>query len=104
MKIELPNASEQGGVVDGEMEGVRRRVLDLIRQTAPANVRNKNLRGTERLVDLGLGSLRLVGFFVALEEAFQLSEAILAELSGDLTIDDLVAICSNRHGARGGLR
>ena len=78
-----------------ERQAVNQRVslvIDLLREAA-FDAEKHSLHWTDRLSDLGVTSLRLIGLAVALEEQFELSAQALSSLHAQCTVGRLVQIC-----------
>lgn len=68
-------------------------VIDTIRQVLPAAERQRPLRATDCLRDLGISSLRLLSLFMDLEETFELSPVALAGLTAGSSIAAIASTC-----------
>ena len=76
---------------------LRAHIVDVLYRSAPRHVRSLEITGSETLSRLGFSSLRLIGLIVALENDCGLAAEALLGLSGDTTIEELMAVCLTGH-------
>lgn len=75
------------------MDSRTRLVIGMVREALACADQARRLRWTDRLADVGLTSLRLIGLAIALEEQFGLDGPALASVRSHSTIGALVQLC-----------
>jgi hypothetical protein len=75
------------------VEDLSRTVLAMVVDYIPIHAQNRAVCGSDRLRDLGVTSLRLIGLIMALENRFGLSDVALATFTNETTVDAVVGLC-----------
>jgi hypothetical protein len=70
-----------------------RTLLTLLQMSMPPEDRDLRLRWTDRLCDLGFGSLQMLSLFIELEQHFALTPRDLSRFNAYATIGSLVHLC-----------
>lgn len=78
---------------DNNSESPARSIISLVEQSIPRTSRDRRLHWTDRLCELGFGSLQLLALVVELEERFALAGRDLGKLSVNTTLGALVQLC-----------